>query len=35
LFVGDPGGDAPITIGTDEQVGGDVHEHPTGPPTII
>ena len=30
LFIGDAGGDAPITIGTDEQVGGDVHERPNG-----
>ena len=31
LFIGDPGGDAPIPVGIDEQVGGDVHERQTAP----
>ena len=31
LFIGDAGGDAPITIGPDEQVGGDVHERHMAP----
>jgi hypothetical protein len=30
FFIGDAGGHTPITIGPDEQVGGDVHERPNG-----